>query len=392
MRRKQASRLITKQHLIIRPAGDLKIIWFRGSNRYSLVEMPAWEVIHRLTEGMKSEAIVSEIADLYSIPKTEARRFVREIRAMVNAQSAPDVNEPGAIVIDVPEGVRPRNPSEKIYKLSGCMVSVAFEDDVSEHLIHPKFAHLEQPAGTPADHRIEIFGFAGRYVMRVNGTVIGQWLPQDLHYLAGRFTMELLNRMHGTVDSDWFGVFHASAISRGNRCILFLGDSGNGKSTACAILMANGFGLVADDCVPVESGSASARFLPAAVSVKKAALDHLIPIYPELESAAEFYYPGLDKTVRYLAPDISTGNTGEGFPCVALIFVKYEPNSGLIIENLPKEVAFRHLVPDSWLSPLPTNAEAFLDWFLNLPSYRLTYSDNAKMVEKVGELFEGTGG
>ncbi|MDD4645572.1 MAG: hypothetical protein PHY99_06250 [Bacteroidales bacterium] len=41
--------------------------------------------------------------------------------------------------------------------------------------------------------------------------------------------------------------------------------------------------------------------------------------------------------------------------------MKNRKGSGLILEEIPKDVAFQHLVPDSWISPLPENASKFMD-------------------------------
>jgi hypothetical protein len=59
-----------------------------------------------------------------------------------------------------------------------------------------------------------------------------------------------------------------------------------------------------------------------------------------------------------------------------------------MLEKLPRDVAFQQLVPDSWISPIPENASLFLDWFLELPCYQLTYSDNVNMVETIEKLFQ----
>jgi hypothetical protein len=233
-----------------------------------------------------------------------------------------------------------------------------------------------------------VFGHKEKFVLRVNGTIIGQWLPEEVHYLTGRFSMELLNRMYRKADPGWMAVFHASAISRHGNCIMFPGDSGSGKSTIAAVLMASGFDLLADDFVPVDADSGEVFYFPAAVSVKKNAMDHLILLYPQLETAAGFYYPGMDKTVRYLAPSPQSENPVFSYPCKALVFVKYQQDSGMILEKMPKDIAFQHLVPDSWISPLPENASRFLDWFLEMPCYQLTYSDNGKMMVAIEELFQ----
>ncbi|MDB9922515.1 hypothetical protein OAC95_03240 [Polaribacter sp.] len=64
--------------------------------------------------------------------------------------------------------------------------------------------------------------------------------------------MELIQAVHQNKEEDWIGVFHASAVGNSKKTVLFLGDSGNGKSTSLAILQANGFTCIADDFVPVD--------------------------------------------------------------------------------------------------------------------------------------------
>ncbi|MCX6224290.1 MAG: hypothetical protein NTV01_05995 [Bacteroidia bacterium] len=402
-----------------RSVENKKIIWFGASNRYSLLEIPAYEVITRMNEGWEPDKTARWFAGLYHLPRSESKRFVSEIQQLLEQQSGPGDQDPGAFSDLVPDGLPAGFNSLKYYQLNDCIYSVEYEDDAMEYLIHPKFAHLEIHTGESADHFFQVFHYQERLVLRVNGSLIGQWLPEDAHFLTGKFSMEMLNRMYGKTEPRWMGVFHASAISLGTQSIMFLGDSGSGKSTITAILMASGFDLLADDFVPVDAVSGGVFYFPAAVSVKKTALDQLIPLYPQLESAAEFYYPGMDKTVRYLAPESVAGKEDGGYTCKALIFVKYEAGSlikgkgprfrgddregpslaskgprlrgddreGVVMERMPKDVAFQQLVPDSWISPLPENAERFLDWFLEMPCYRLTYSDNETMVKVVSELF-----
>lgn len=373
-----------------RSVENKKIIWFQESNRYSLLELPAYEVIKRLGRGAGADVTARWLSGFYHLPETESKRFVGEIAQLLGEQSGLKDPYPGAVQGNLPDPAQVHFSTVRYYQLNDCVYSVEYEDDRIEHLIHPKFAYLEIQPGTVAGHVFQVFRYRQEFVLRVNGITIGQWPSEESHYFIGRFSMELLNRMHGKAESSWMGVFHASAISRGSRSVLFLGDSGSGKSTVTAILMSNGFDLLADDFVPVDAGTREVCHFPAAVSVKKSALDHLIPLYPQLQSAAEYYYSGLDKTVRYLAPNRQFGQPGSGYPCKALIFVKYKRNSGVILEKMPKDIAFQHLVPDSWISPLPGNAACFLDWFLDMPCYRLTYSDNEKMVEAVKDVTRDT--
>jgi hypothetical protein len=371
-----------------RPVENKKIIWFQKNNDYMLVEIPAYDVLCRLMNGDGLKKTAEWCSNFYDLPKSEATRFVHEIQEMIKILSTPDNSTSDFPLLNYSEPDSSKCFSRKFYLLNGLNYQVDFETEELEYLIHPKFAHLETIVNNPADHHFQVFGNDGNYILMVNGTIIGEWRPEDAHFFTGKFSMELVNHLYGKTESDWMAVFHASAIRSTNQCILFLGDSGSGKSTVAALLMASGFHLLADDFVPVDAASGEVNFFPAAVSVKKNALDHLIPFYPQLASANEFYFPGMNKTVRYLPPSTDAENNKSGYPCKALVFIKYEKDSGLELEQLTKDVAFQKLVPDSWISPVPENASRFLDWFIEIPCYQLTYSNNEMMVKTVEKLFE----
>ena len=108
---------------------------------------------------------------------------------------------------------------------------------------------------------------------------IGHWNKRDTHLFEGKLSMQLLIDIYKKPETDWMGVFHASAISNGKESILLLGDSGNGKSTSLALLIANGFNCLADDFVPIDKNKNIYTY-PAAISVKKNSVPTLIPFYP----------------------------------------------------------------------------------------------------------------
>jgi hypothetical protein len=197
--------------------------------------------------------------------------------------------------------------------------------------------------------------------------------------------MELIQKIHQKDEKEWLGVFHASAVSDGKKSILFLGDSGNGKSTSLALLQANGFTCLADDFVPIAAENTEVYSFPAAISIKKNSLQVLDSFYPTLATAQEYDYIRLNKIVRYLPPNNADFSTH--LPCEKLVFIKYEKETVLKVKSISQLAAFQQLIPDSWLSPLPENAAIFLDWFESLNCYQITYSDNEKMMEKVRELF-----
>ena len=62
-------------------------------------------------------------------------------------------------------------------------------------------------------------------------------------------------------------MWHASAIARGGHGVLLCGESGQGKSTLAAALVARGANLVSDDLARVEPGGAG-RVYPSATRIK----------------------------------------------------------------------------------------------------------------------------
>jgi hypothetical protein len=159
---------------------------------------------------------------------------------------------------------------------------------------------------------------------------------------------------------------------------------GNGKSTSLALLNANGFDCIADDFAPVDNNKFVHTY-PAAISIKKKGIKTLLPFYPELENTAQHHLKKLNKIVRYLPP--KNIDYDLKLKCKALVFIKYNPEVELEIKPVSKINAFQQLVPDSWISPIEENVEVFLDWFLDLPNYQLTYSNNQKMIETISKIF-----
>lgn len=364
-----------------------KIVWSGNSNRFLLLEEHAYEVMTRLIAGVQHDLIVRWCADSYGLPVEEGNRFVGEVRSMLEHFTVSESGEPlGSNRIGE---IRAGQFAEtKCYQISNLHIRVDYENDRLKTLIHPKFAHLESSNQRSVRHLFQFVEQDDEWILLYNGEIKGRWNPGQEGLLIGRFFVELLNLIYRKTNEDWMAVFHASSLSDGRKAILFAGESGSGKTTLSALLVSHGFRLLSDDLAPVDARSQHAFSFPAALSVKSKALELLSPIFPGLQSADEFYYPELNKKVRYLAPDQEYGFKKEDLPCRAIVFVKFQEHSGLNLESMPADVAFRHLVPDSWISPLAQNVEKFLDWFLAMPCYKLTYSDIDKMVHVVKELFE----
>jgi len=362
---------------------DKTIVWAENANEYLVLENTTAEILEKLSKGTSVNQIAETLSNTLSVPAKESLDFVLELERTFYKEEKVEKLE---IVDRYKNTKRPQNfEFIKFYKINDIVFKISFLSEKELSFIHPKFAHLSIDEVTDFKNNFEVFIKHNYIFLYVNNILIGSWDNANIHFFQGKFSMELIQKIHQKEEDKWLGVFHASAVSNGKKSILFLGDSGNGKSTSLALLQANGFTCLADDFVPIDVNNKDVYSFPAAISIKKNSLETLLPIYPELKNSAEYNFKRLNKIVRYLKPNNT--NFLSHLPCKDLVFIKYEKNSALKFDKIAKIDAFQQLVPDAWLSPIKGNAHVFLDWFGTLNCYQITYSDNNKMIASVAKIF-----
>ncbi|MCD8417653.1 hypothetical protein J2Q11_08495 [Tenacibaculum finnmarkense genomovar finnmarkense] len=359
------------------------ILWLQKKNQYIVVEPVVAQIITLLNNSVSNKEIARILADEISVPEQELIDFIQEIANNILSEKKDDNSLKNNIILDVPQ----KFEYHYYYKMNTIIIKVSYLSDYEKYLVHPKFAHLEieKPSETKETHHYRVYSNEKHISFSIDNNIIDTWVLNEVHYFQGKFSMKIVEHIHRKEEAEWLGVFHASAISNGKESMLFLGDSGNGKSTSLALLQAKDFTCLADDFVPIDAEKKHIYSFPSAISIKKNSLPTLLPMYPELETSAEYNFERLGKIVRYLVPN----NTDyqQHLPCKALIFIKYEKDSDLQVDKISKLKAFEQLVPDSWLSPITENADKFMDWFEKLPCYQLTYSNNKKMIDTVHLIF-----
>lgn len=366
------------------PVEGKKILWFADSNKYLIAAPPADEIIQLIWKGKDAESIIDYCTSELGMDKNQGKNLNKEIRQYINDNLQSKSNTtPAKVTQNQIKSGKSGNTKNRYYQIFGIVFFMEYGSAKIEDLIHPKFAHLEIPPDQKFSHHFNVISSGKEFALFVNGALIGNWTAEESHFMTGKFSMEILQIIYDLSEDRWMGVFHAAGITDGKSCIIFLGDSGAGKSTLSTILMASGLDVLADDFLPIENESQLVCRFPASISVKKQGYDMLIPKFPELNKAKEYYNPALDKTFRYLPPNESNPIS---VPCKALVFIKYDENSGFQIEPMTKEKAFQQLVPDSWISPKRENAGRFVDWFLNIPSYQIRYDDNHQMIQAVKNM------
>ena len=372
-----------RNSILLKEIEDKTIVWFETNNNYSILEQRAAKIVEQLSNDKAVEVIAEEVANDLNVPFEKAIDFVIKLNKDLYK---PNLKKEVNLTDYYRDLVKPEVfDYVKHYQINNLTLTSYFKTEKELDLIHPKFEHLEVNTSYSSDVVFEVFSQHNYTFLFVDKKFIGAWGTKDIHYFQGKFSMELIQKIHHKEESEWMGVFHASALSNDNKAILFLGDSGNGKSTSLALLQANGFTCLADDFVPIDEKNQDVYSFPAAISIKKNSLETLLPIYPELETTAEYNFERLNKIVRFLKPN-NTDFT-QHLPCKELIFIKYEKDSEIKFSEISKLEAFQQLVPDSWLSPNKENAAIFLDWFSKLNCYSLTYSRNEEMIDVVTKIF-----
>ncbi|WP_275315181.1 hypothetical protein [Tenacibaculum bernardetii] len=354
------------------------ILWLQNSNQYLIVKPIVAEIISLLNNQVTKEEIITALSDKNSTTNHKLSVIIDDISKLL---TTPSKEKPNNYLVKKPQLFQ----HQSYYKINDVIIHVHYSTEYERFLVHPKFAHLETSKPEGKIDSFHVYSNDQHISFSINNEVIETWLLKDVHFFQGKFSMKIVEHMHQKIEDEWLGVFHASAISNGISSMLFLGDSGNGKSTSLALLQANGFTCLADDFVPVAAKNKHIYSFPSAISIKKNSLQTLLPIYPELENSAEYHFKRLNKIVRYIVPN--NNDYKQKLPCKALVFIKYKKDSDIAISKISNLNALEQLVPDSWLSPKIENASIFLDWFLKIPCYQLTYSDNTKMINTVTKIF-----
>jgi len=199
--------------------------------------------------------------------------------------------------------------------------------------------------------------------------------------------MELLCVLHNKKEYDWLGTFHASTVSNGKEAIMLVGDSGNGKSTFCALLMNHGLDLIADDITPVLSNDQEVYRYPSAISIKQGAFEMLNSYFPFFNEFDNFESGTKKGMLKYIPPKQNFGDTIQHVPCTKIVYVKYNPKTSTTLTKSSADKVLQTLIPDSWISPQQKNAKQFLNWLENLNYYELSYSENNKAIDLFNQLF-----
>ena len=366
--------------LISRKLGSNEIVWFKNSNSYFVLPPMVKDLLLLIDQKKSYTEINQYLKQCKAISIQNIKKIISDSYKLYHNQHKIIVVKKKALQCIIPK----KYASIKTYSFNSTTFTLHFETENIKSLIHPLFAHLEILKLKTSIYQYHFFTQQEQLCFLRNNELIGHWALKNAHIFLGKISMQIIMDYTKKAEDEWMSVLHASAISNNKNALLLLGESGNGKSTALSLLLANGFNALADDFVPIDTDEKIHSF-PAAISVKSGAKPSLTPYFPELKILTEQAITTSKKRVTYLP--IPQQNFQKKAYCKGLVFIKYDKNAKLEIEKISSLNAFQKIVPDAWISPLKENVEYFLDWFLNMHCYQLTYSNNDRMVETVHKIF-----
>lgn len=361
----------------------IHILWFKPSNKYLLlndINNSLLSCFLKSTDFNEFYSLVHDTSIHYNLDTLHA--LYSEFKLLLKTLNT---GTPETISLKLLESSNSHFISV-YYQINGELIKVCYQSEFEKEIIHPQFSHLEiKTSQLTTDINFYIKSSEKELELFKNNNHLGTYNKSEYHLLQGKFAMELLCVLTDTEESDWLGTFHASTISNTKEAVMLVGKSGQGKSTLATILMAKGFNLIADDFSPMLAKSQKVSSYPAAISVKPGAFDLLEELSDRIVCNNQIHSNIKKGPLKYVQPL----NTIEApIRCDKIILVAYKAGEETVLEQIGAEDILEILIPDSWLSPIPKNAEHFLDWLETCQFYKLTYSDSNSVVSKFKSLLE----
>ncbi len=365
--------------------GKSHILWFQDSNSYIIISNTVQQLLDCFFLAKDKSDFVQRATEVVKIDESLADVYYDELNDFLDDISLKNND----VHTHTEPNIIPKPKIERHYCFGKCSFSINYSSERLMELIHPNLSHAHSNNLHEPKAVFDIFESDGLLHMFKNQHYIGSYETHKFHFLQGKFAMELLTTLYGNTESDWLATFHATTVSNGKEAIMLIGDSGNGKSTFSALLMASGLDLLADDLTPMLAEDGHLYRFPSAISIKEGAFDSIGEHFEGFAALETHQSQSKHIKVKYLPPTISFESTKRDFGCRKLVLVKYDKDtSGCEINPCEPEKALQILIPDSWISPKKEHSQTFLNWLGNLEFYELHYSDNEIAVKKMMRLFD----
>ncbi|WP_417860034.1 hypothetical protein [Winogradskyella sediminis] len=359
--------------------GDYWVLWFAISNSYSVVSLEFEGLLDIFLSSNNYNTFSSALP--IELSAAEKKDISESLLNYLESCNQPYVlPDQDTIALDTAS-----RQISKLYAFEDKTIQIHYSSESVLKTIHPAIANYCKALSDINDVTFDIHLYNDQLCLFKNETLITAVPKGDYHLVQGKFIMHLLCELHDIEEQDWIGTLHGSTITDGESSILFIGKSGKGKSTLCALLAAHGFHLLADDVSPLHSKNQHLYYNPSSISLKEGAFNLLKPLVPNFDELPIVEFNKIKGQLKYLP---TTKPEKDHYPCQAIVLVNYTPDSETILEDISVQFILETLIEDSWLSPNPKHAEQFINWLHTLPLLQLTYSTTPNVLREISTLFK----
>lgn len=364
--------------------GDNYVSWFKASNSYSVISNKTYQLLITYLHSETEDDFFQYDHKHQSVTKQELVTLNHEFSCFLEEMNAtPLLPKTEAFSLKIPE-----SKITNYYDFGDTQFTINYSSEKVRQLIHPKLQHGTVAKNNRDAVTFDIFVNDSFLHLYKNRSFIGSYETKNFHFLQGKFSMQLLEVLYNTTESDWLATFHASTICNDKEAIMIIGDSGNGKSTLSAVLMAHGYDLLADDFTPMLAETQHLYRNPAAISIKKGAFSMMETLFEDFNSLQPAINTSKQITVKYVPPSNSFKNSKKHFECHKIVLVNYNSDGVSELTEIPSEKLLQILIPDSWISPKDEHSKLFLHWLSTLKFYELSYSSNDFALANFDKLFQ----
>lgn len=374
--------IVSPKHLT--QLSDSWVLWFETSNQYLVVSNATKALLDVFLNSASEQDFKDHLKSAFNLSENEASVYCAELSEFLEAANT-SITPPPLDELNLP--AIKTGAFIETYHFGKTFITVRYGSSGVRNLIHPQWAHTSLLEDAQATTIFDIFKQDTHLYLFKNEEYINHYPARDFHFLQGQFALQLINTLYHKDESDWLATFHASTVCNDKEAIMIIGDSGNGKSTLSAVLMANGFDVLADDFTPLSAQNSEVYRFPSGISVKQGAFDMLHPLFPAFDQFPISKSSSKNVNIKYIPPIKSFGQALSHFPCRKIVYVKYDAQATSELKTVGIDKILETLIPESWLSPLAANAERFLDWLKEVQCFELHYSDNTTAVSQFKKLF-----
>lgn len=366
-----------------RPFGAAWVVYFPGTETLLVLNQTGRSVWEMLKRGYGLDAIASTFVQHFGISDEQARSDVRclesTIRKAAQVEDA-EVDEALDMPADAPCATASTAPilqSCGTYQFGESRIQVLSSVEEIDENLFLRFGHRATDDGVGGEI-LEVSGSGNAYRIALGGCLLDH-MATKLAAVA-RLVQQLLMLEHS--QRSILAYCHAAAVSHAGRSLLMPGNSGVGKSTLTAFLVAKGFGYLGDDIIALAEDDWALLPLPTCLSIKTGSWPILEECFPTLRQL-----PTLDRygrEMRYVEPQGNYDCLTQARAPSAILFPFYKAGEATTLRPVePLDGMVRLIGAHTALMTPATEARLakLLAFVEQTPAFELTYCDlpGAKM-------------